>query len=218
MEHYTRAIQSCLRTQKPVAATLSGGRDSGSVVSIAAPLLARQGRALTAFTSVPWLPPGGAGQNGWGTNGSWPTQLRRWRERTSGMYPSMLRATESSRASNTSSKLTMVQAMDQAIITGSKLSRRRLRKRGEGCPHRAVWKRHGLRAGNGSASGARKGLPGDSAAIASSAESNAWLALKRQVLKPLLTPGLRVAPPTIPASSTGGPTPRSILTWPLHWT
>jgi len=29
LEHYTRAVQSCLRTKKPVAATLSGGRDFG---------------------------------------------------------------------------------------------------------------------------------------------------------------------------------------------
>jgi asparagine synthase (glutamine-hydrolysing) len=61
LEHYTRAAQSCLRTQKPVAATLSGGRDSGSVVAMAAPILAAQGRALTAYTSVPCLPPDGAG-------------------------------------------------------------------------------------------------------------------------------------------------------------
>jgi asparagine synthase (glutamine-hydrolysing) len=60
LEHYTRAARSCLRSQKPVAAQLSGGRDSGSVVAMAAPLLASQGRDLTAFTSVPLYPPGGA--------------------------------------------------------------------------------------------------------------------------------------------------------------
>ena len=62
LEHYERAVQSCLRTQKPVAATLSGGRDSGSVVAMAAPLLARQGRELTAYTSVPCMSPDGAGE------------------------------------------------------------------------------------------------------------------------------------------------------------
>ena len=61
VEYYTRAVQSCLRTQKPVSATLSGGRDSGSVVAMAAPLLATQGRGLTAYTSVPCLPADGAG-------------------------------------------------------------------------------------------------------------------------------------------------------------
>jgi asparagine synthase (glutamine-hydrolysing) len=62
LEYYTRAVQSCLRTQKPVAAQLSGGRDSGSVVAMAAPILAAQGRSLTAYTSVPFLAPDGAGQ------------------------------------------------------------------------------------------------------------------------------------------------------------
>jgi asparagine synthase (glutamine-hydrolysing) len=59
MEHYTRAVQVCLRTTRPVAATLSGGRDSGSVTAIAAPLLADHGRELTAYTSLPCLPPDG---------------------------------------------------------------------------------------------------------------------------------------------------------------
>jgi asparagine synthase (glutamine-hydrolysing) len=63
LEHYTRAVQSCLRTRKPVAATLSGGRDSGSVVALAAPLLAAQGRTLTAYTSVPYLSPDGSGEH-----------------------------------------------------------------------------------------------------------------------------------------------------------
>ena len=62
LEHYTRAVQSCLRTRKPVAATLSGGRDSGSVVALAAPLLALEGRGLTAYTSVPCFAADGAGK------------------------------------------------------------------------------------------------------------------------------------------------------------
>jgi len=60
LEHYNRAVQSCLRTPGPVTATLSGGRDSGSVTAIAAPLLASHGRELTAYTSMPCLPPDGA--------------------------------------------------------------------------------------------------------------------------------------------------------------
>lgn len=62
LENYNRAVQSCLRTQKPVAAMLSAGRDSGSVVALAAPLLASQGRSLTAYTSVPRFPPDGSTQ------------------------------------------------------------------------------------------------------------------------------------------------------------
>jgi asparagine synthase (glutamine-hydrolysing) len=62
LEHYTLAVRSCLRTNKPVAVMLSGGRDSGSITAAAAPLLARQGRELTAYTSVPSLPPSGASE------------------------------------------------------------------------------------------------------------------------------------------------------------
>lgn len=62
LEHYTRAVDNCLRTEKKVAAELSGGRDSGSVVNLAAPILASRGRDLTAYTSVPWLAPDGAGK------------------------------------------------------------------------------------------------------------------------------------------------------------
>jgi len=63
LEHYTHAVQSCLRTRKPVGATLSGGRDSGSVVSLAAGLLGAQGRGLTAYTSVPLFASDGAGDH-----------------------------------------------------------------------------------------------------------------------------------------------------------
>lgn len=63
LEHYNRAVQGCLRTQRPVAAMLSSGRDSSSVVSLAARLLAFQGRTLTAYTSVPCMPPDGARQH-----------------------------------------------------------------------------------------------------------------------------------------------------------
>src|SRR6202008_4570557 len=52
--------QGCLRTAGPGAVTLSGGRDSGSVTAIAAPLLASHGRELAAYTSIPCLPPDGA--------------------------------------------------------------------------------------------------------------------------------------------------------------
>jgi asparagine synthase (glutamine-hydrolysing) len=60
LDHFTRAVRSCLRTQKPVAAELSGGRDSGSVVAMAASILANQGRELVAYTSIPCFPPDGA--------------------------------------------------------------------------------------------------------------------------------------------------------------
>lgn len=50
---YTEAIRSRLRSARPIATTLSGGLDSGSVVALAAPMLASAGKSLAAFTSVP---------------------------------------------------------------------------------------------------------------------------------------------------------------------
>jgi asparagine synthase (glutamine-hydrolysing) len=61
LEVFQQSVRSSLRTHKPVAAHLSGGRDSGSVVALAAPILAEQGRELTAYTSVPRFAPDGAG-------------------------------------------------------------------------------------------------------------------------------------------------------------
>jgi asparagine synthase (glutamine-hydrolysing) len=60
-EKYGRAVKSCIGTHKAVGALLSGGRDSGSVVAMAAPLLAEEGRGLAAYTSVPSMAPDGAG-------------------------------------------------------------------------------------------------------------------------------------------------------------
>lgn len=50
---YEAAVRGSLRTNARVGATLSGGLDSGSVVALAAPLLRARGRELTAYTSVP---------------------------------------------------------------------------------------------------------------------------------------------------------------------
>jgi asparagine synthase (glutamine-hydrolysing) len=63
LEHYARAVRNCLRTSKRISVMLSGGRDSGSVTALAAPLLAGQGRELVAYTSVPVFPPDGARVN-----------------------------------------------------------------------------------------------------------------------------------------------------------
>src|SRR6185437_13112156 len=60
LEHYSFAVQMCLRTRKPIAAELSGGRDSGSVVTLAAPYLAGRACNLTAYTYVPFFAPDGA--------------------------------------------------------------------------------------------------------------------------------------------------------------
>jgi asparagine synthase (glutamine-hydrolysing) len=53
LEVYGAAVDARLRAVRPVGATLSAGLDSGSVVALAAPLLAARGRELEAFTAVP---------------------------------------------------------------------------------------------------------------------------------------------------------------------
>lgn len=122
LEHYTRAVQSCLRTERPVAATLSGGRDWDpwcpwrhrflpARVAVLRPT--RRCRACLQTDRV---------SGDWATNGRWPAQRRRWRERTSTMSQSMRRPMESSRASNAFLTLTMVQVMRQATNTGFKPS------------------------------------------------------------------------------------------------
>jgi len=53
---YRSAVTSRLRSRYPVGTTLSAGLDSGSVTALAAEALGREGRPLTAFTSVPLFP------------------------------------------------------------------------------------------------------------------------------------------------------------------
>ncbi|MBF0406258.1 MAG: hypothetical protein HQM10_02805 [Candidatus Riflebacteria bacterium] len=50
---YERAVNSRLRSLRPIASTLSAGLDSGSITSLAAKELQKQNRRLTAYTSVP---------------------------------------------------------------------------------------------------------------------------------------------------------------------
>lgn len=55
---YDEIVGECLRVgQGTVAATLSGGLDSGSVLSLAAPRLLQHGRQLTAFVHIPHFAP-----------------------------------------------------------------------------------------------------------------------------------------------------------------
>jgi asparagine synthase (glutamine-hydrolysing) len=193
LEHYTRAVQSCLRTQKPVAATLSGGRDSGSVVAMAAPLLASQGRGLTAYTSVPYLPADGADERQLGNE--WEL------------------AHSSAVMAGANVQHVPIDAMDYGVIQGIEY----FLDLHDGPGHAAInhyWIQAVTEAaardgagviltgqmgnasvswtGNGSALLALlQGYPATALRLFLHAEPNPWLTLKRQVLKPLLMPGMR---------------------------
>ena len=193
LEHYTRAVQGCLRTQRPVAATLSGGRDSGSVVSLAAPLLASQSRSLTAYTSVPFLPPDGSG------------------ERRLGNEWEMAQATATMAGANV--QHVPIDAASYGIIQGIEY----LLDTHDGPSHGAS-NQYWLQAINdaafqrgagalltGQMGNATVSWSGNGSALRAflhghwamalrlffHGEPNLWLTLKRQVMKPLLTPGLR---------------------------
>ncbi|MCB8979893.1 MAG: asparagine synthetase B [Ardenticatenaceae bacterium] len=53
LEVYSEAVNGRLRSSRPVAVTLSGGLDSGSVAALAARKLSEQGQRLPAYTAVP---------------------------------------------------------------------------------------------------------------------------------------------------------------------
>lgn len=192
LEHYTRAVQSGLRTQKPVAAELSGGRDSGSVVVLAAPLLAAQGRSLTAYTSVPCLPPVGAN------------------ERQQGNEWEMAQATAAMAGTNV--RHVSIDAANFGVIRGIEY----LLDLHDGPSHAACnqyWLQAMMEAitrdgagvilsgqmgnatvswsGNGSALLALlQGHPSVALRLFLHAEPNLFLTLKRQVLKPIVKPSL----------------------------
>jgi len=176
-----------------VAATLSGGRDSGSVVAMAAPLLASQGRSLTAYTSVPCLAADGAG------------------DRRVGDEWELAHATALLAGANVqhipidAAEYTVLQGIEHLLDIHDGPSH-------AACNHywlQAVTEaaaRNGAgvvltgQMGNATVSWSGSGsallalLQGHSDTawrLLLHAEPNPWLTLKRQVLRPLLTPGLR---------------------------
>ena len=194
IEHYTRAVRSCLRTQKAVAATLSGGRDSGSVVSLASPLLASQGRNLTAYTSVPCFPTDGAGPgrigNEWelahATAVMAGENVRHVPIDAAGF--GVLRGIECTLEDHHGpSHATPNHYWIQATTETAARSGAALMLTGQMGNACVSWQ------GNGSALAALLwGNPKTASRLLMHAESNPWLTLKRQVLKPMVWPGLRI--------------------------
>jgi len=193
LEHYTRAVQKCLRSQKPVAAELSGGRDSGSVVAMAAPLLASQGRDLTAFTSVPLFAPDGA------------SEYHRGNEWDLAHATAMMAGANVKHIPNDAREYRVIQGIEhfmdvhdgplhgaanlywlQAIAEAASRSGCGTLLCGSMGNATVSW------SGNGSALRALlQGYPAVALQLLLHAEPNPWMVLKRQVLKPLLLPALR---------------------------
>ena len=193
LEHYTRAVRNCLRSTKPVAAELSGGRDSGSVVAMAGPLLASQGRDLTSFTSVPFYPPDGADEHHLGNE---------WE---------LAQATATMAGANV--KHVPIDAGDYRVIQGiehlmdvhdgplhgsinlywGQAIAEAAHRRGSGTLLSGAMGNATVSwSGNGSALLALlQGDPATALRLFLHTEPNPWLTVKRQVLKPLLTPAKR---------------------------
>jgi asparagine synthase (glutamine-hydrolysing) len=53
LDHYRRAVRCRLESLRPVGTELSSGLDSGSVTTLAAEILRKQGKRVTAFTAAP---------------------------------------------------------------------------------------------------------------------------------------------------------------------
>lgn len=193
LDVYRQAVRARLRSASPIGVTLSAGLDSGSVVALAAPMLAMEGKPLTAFTAVPrfeesaswpderlgneWeLAHATARQAGVGEHVQVPAEditildsLRRQLElhdapgHAGANYHWILSLLEQARARGLGVLLTGQQGNGSVSYTGGG----------------SLWWPNLLR---GEISKAWRGLR--------DSEANPWLALKRQVLKPILWPGV----------------------------
>jgi asparagine synthase (glutamine-hydrolysing) len=192
VESYTRAVRSCLRTQKPVAMELSGGRDSGSVAAVAAPLLASQGRGLTAYTSVPFFPPDGAYEGRFGNE--WDQAHTTAKMAGSNVRHFPIDAANYGVIQGIEHVLDIHDGPNhgainnywiQAIMDAASRDGNGVLLNGHLGNATVSW------TGNGSALLALlQGHPATAGRLFLYGEPNPWRTLKRQVLKPLLQPGL----------------------------
>lgn len=194
LQIYDQAVRSRLRSARPIAVTLSGGLDSGSVVAMAAPILAAESKSLTAFTSVPFFDIAGSGMNR--TCDEW--YLASATARMAGDNIVHLPLTsegitllsaiehkieihnEPGHASSNHYWLEDIQSQAKSLQVGTLLTGQ--------CGNFTV-------SYSGGGSLQHSLLTGDfsaAARILRYCEPNPWLALKRHVLKPLLLPGIRL--------------------------
>jgi asparagine synthase (glutamine-hydrolysing) len=195
LELYTRATRNCLRTHKPVSALLSGGRDSGSVTAIAAPILAAESRSLTAYTSIPHFPPDGAGKRKLGNE--WDAAHATALMAGANVHHIAVDAAEYSVLGGIEHYLNLHdgpghaagnQFWVQAVTETAARDGAALVLSGQMGNATVSW------SGNGSAPLALRERRAQIAwQLFLHAESNPWLTLKRQILKPVVTPFLRLS-------------------------
>lgn len=193
LELYTRATHNCLRTSKSVSSQLSGGRDSGSVTAMAAPILAAQGRPLTAYTSIPFLPPDGAGKRRLGNE--WDAAHATALMAGANVRHIAVDAAEYGVLGGIEHYLNFHdgpghaagnQFWVQAVTETAARDGAALMLCAQMGNATVSWN------GNGSALLAlRERRPQDAWQLFLHAEANPWLTLKRQILKPIVTPPLR---------------------------
>ena len=193
LDLYRRAVRSCLRSARMITVALSGGRDSGSVVTLAAPILASHGRELTAYTYVPFFSPDGAGK--WRLGNEWNLA----HETAIMAGPNVKHVAIDARDYSVIQGIehfldihdgpshgTINQYWCQAIADTVSSSGSRVLLSGRTGNATVSW------SGNGSALMALiQGNPATALRLFFQAESNPWLMLKRQILKPVLTPARR---------------------------
>ena len=192
VDHYERAVRIRLPDDVPVAATLSAGLDSGSVVALAGPALGEKGRELLAFTSVPSLAAAGAGSDRIGDEWRLAAETARMAETRGGRIQHL--AVSCGGASLLDS---IERNFEIHLDPGHAVSNYHwIQEIMEQCRLRGIRVLLTGQSGNGSISWTGTGslffplLRGDFHGVlrALGAEANPWLALKRQFIGPLLAP------------------------------
>jgi asparagine synthase (glutamine-hydrolysing) len=193
LEHYQRAVRNCLRPRKKLAMELSGGRDSGSFAVLAAPMLADQGRELAAFTSIPLYPPDGADEtrlgNEWELAQATATMaganVRHRAVDAAGYsvldglhyYLQIHDGPDHASANHFWSKAIMDECSrcEAGALLHAQMGNATISWEGTGSALLAL----------------AQGRPATARRLFFHAEASPWLTLKRQVIKPLVTPGRR---------------------------
>ena len=189
---YDEVVGECLRIGRgTVAATLSGGLDSGSVVALAAPRLQSRGDNLTAFVHVPLYEPTLAGRNRTGDEWALAQQTANFVGNTQlvpvrspdktllwGMQQALQMHDMPGQAANHAYWLVDIQQQAQALGAKVLLTGQVGNATVSFGGHGNLWPR------------LRQGQWGDVAQAVWAEQAGLWPALKRRLIKPVVWPAL----------------------------